>query len=187
MTEILKSLPPLDTVLVRTSQAPEEAAITIRRSDWTILALVNGKRDIKAIISDSKIGILDVSKTLSWMLSKNLVVDPMEVERLLKEKIVFINLLLEEFGAKGTGLGPWLELVKASLETVDKDSHIAPFILYVENQLSVMPGTKSGLGKEEVGLVWNQVAEAIVKQGQKEYGPMLAKHKYQTVCAKAKA
>ncbi|MDI6740117.1 MAG: DUF4388 domain-containing protein, partial [Candidatus Edwardsbacteria bacterium] len=55
VSEILKSLPPMDTVLARTAQAPEEAAVTIRRSDWTILALVNAKRDIKTIIADSKL------------------------------------------------------------------------------------------------------------------------------------
>ncbi|HTY08386.1 MAG TPA: DUF4388 domain-containing protein, partial [Candidatus Edwardsbacteria bacterium] len=79
MAEVLKSLPPMETVLARTAQAPEESAVTIRRSDWTILALVNGKRDIKTIIGDSKMGVLEVTKTLSWLLAKNLVVDPQEV------------------------------------------------------------------------------------------------------------
>ncbi len=186
MTEVLKSLPPMETVLARTAQAPEESAVTIRRSDWTILALVNGKRTIKSIIADSKMGVLEVTKTLSWLLSKNLVVDPLEVERIFKEKLCLVNMLLEEFGVKGTGVGPWLELVKAALVAADKDGHAAPLIAFGADKLALAPGAKITLSKEELTLIWNQVVDAIQKHGAKEFGPMLAKHKYQTVCAKAK-
>ena len=183
---MLKSLPPMDTVLSRTAQAPEESAVTIRRSDWTILALVNGKRDIKAIIADSKLGILEVTKTLSWLLTKNLVVDPQEVERIFREKLCLVNLLLDEFGVKGTGVGPWLELVRAALAAADKDGHIAPLVTIGADKVALAPGAKASVSKEELVLIWNQVADAIQKQGAKEFGPMLAKHKYQAVCAKAK-
>ena len=186
IAEVLKSLPPMDTVLARTAQAPEESAVTIRRSDWTILALVNGKRDIKAIIADSKLGVLEVTKTLSWLLAKNLVVDPLEVERIFREKLLLVNLLLEEFGVKGTGIGPWLELVKAALAAADKDGHVASLITFAADKVALAAGAKASVSKEELVLIWNQVIDAIQKQGAKEFGPMLAKHKFQTVSAKAK-
>lgn len=181
MAEIIKTLPPFDTVLVRTSQAPEEAAITIRRSDWTILALVNGKKDIRAIIDESKLGVLEVIKTLSWFLAKNLVVDPLEVERIFKQKIGLINLLLEEFGVKGTGVGPWMELAKATLTQADKEGRMSRYIEFTGYGVKLNEAKKSDLGKEEVAAIWNQVAEAIHQKGIKEFGPILAKHKYQTV------
>ena len=181
MAEIVKALPPFDTVLVRTSQAPEESAITIRRSDWTILALVNGKRDIRSIIDESKLGVLEVVKTMSWFLAKNLVVDPFEVERILREKVSLINLLLEEFGVKGTGVGPWMELAKATLTKADKDRRMARYIEFTGYGVKLNEGKKLDLGKEEVTEIWNQIAEAIHQKGVKEFGPILAKHKYQTI------
>jgi hypothetical protein len=184
--EILKGLPPMDTVLARTAQAPEESAVTIRRSDWTIMALVNGKRDIKAVIADSKLGVLEVTKTLAWLLAKNLVVDPLEVERIFREKLALVNLLLEEFGVKGTGVAPYIELVKGALAAADKDGHVGRAVQFGADKIVPAPGAKTGLSKEEVVLVWGQVADAIQKQGAKEFGPMLAKHKYQTVCVRSK-
>lgn len=186
VSEILKGLPPMDTVLARTAQAPEESAVTIRRSDWTILALVNGKSDIKTIIADSKLGLLEVTKTLAWLLSKNLVADPLEVERIFREKVALVNLLLEEFGVKGTGVGPYLELVKTALAAADKDGHVGRAVQFGADKIAPAPGAATGLSKEELVLVWGQVAEAIQKHGAKEFGPMLAKHKYQTVCLRGK-
>jgi len=184
MAEILKALPPLDTVLVRTAQAPEETAITIRRSDWTILALVNGKRDIRAIVDDSKLGILEVAKTLSWLLSKNLVVDPTEVQRILKEKVHFISLLLEEFGAKGTGLAPWVEFIRSNLEAIDKGGHMLRLVKLDQEGIAVLPEAKVDVSKDEVVEIWDKVAEAMHQRAVKEFGPMLAKHKYQTAMSR---
>lgn len=184
MAEILKTLPPMDTVLVRTAQAPEETAITIRRSDWTILALVNGKRDIRAIVDDSKLGILEVAKTLSWLLSKNLVVDPLEVQRILREKIHFASLLLEEFGAKGTGAAAWTEFVKSTLASLDKGGHMARQVEFGEASIALSPGGKADVSREEAIEVWDKLAEAMHQKAVKEFGPMLAKHKYQAAMSR---
>lgn len=186
MDEILKTLPPFDTILVRTAQAPEESAITIRRSDWTILALVNGKRDIRSIIDESKLGVLEVVKTISWFLSKNLVVDPFEVERTLRAKVDFVNLMLEEFGVKGTGVGPWMELTKSTLAASDKAGHMARHLEFTDFVIKVKEGTKSDINKEDVVHVWDQIAETLHQKGIKEYGPMLAKHKFMAVQKTAK-
>jgi hypothetical protein len=186
MDEIMRSLPPLDTVLVRTAQAPEESAITIRRSDWTILALVNGKRDIRTIIDESKLGVLEVVKTISWFLSKNLVVDPFEVERTFRTKTDLVNLMLEEFGVKGTGVGPWMELVKSTLAAADKGGHMGHHLEYTDFVIKLKDGTKSDVSKDEVMQVWDQIAEALHQKAIKEFGPMLAKHKYQAVQKLAK-
>jgi hypothetical protein len=184
MAEILKTLPPMDTVLVRTAQAPEETAVTIRRSDWTILALVNGKRDIRTIVDDSKLGILEVAKTLSWLLSKNLVVDPLEVQRILREKMHFCSLLLEEFGAKGGGAGPWVEFVKATLAALDKGGHMSRQVEFGESAISPAPGGKADVSREEAVEVWDKLAEAMHQRAVKEFGPMLAKHKYQAAMSR---
>lgn len=181
MDEILKTLPPFDTILVRTAQAPEESAVTIRRSDWTILALVNGKRDIRAIIDESKLGVLEVVKTISWFLAKNLVVDPHEVERTLQAKVDFVNLMLEEFGVKGTGVKPWMELAKTTLADGDKNGNMARHVEFTDFVVKIKDGTKSDISRDEVVQVWDQIAEAMHQKGIKEYGTMLAKHKYQAV------
>lgn len=181
MDEILKTLPPFNTVLVRTAQAPEESAVTIRRSDWTILALVNGKRDIRAIIDESKLGVLEVVKTISWFLAKNLVVDPHEVERTLQAKVDFVNLILEEFGVKGTGVKPWMELAKTTLAAGDKNGNMIRHVEFTDFVVKIKDGAKTDISKEEVIQVWGQVAEAMHQKGIKEYGTMLAKHKYQAI------
>jgi hypothetical protein len=185
MAEILKSLPPLDTVLTRTAQAPEESAITIRRSDWTIMALVNGKRDIKQIVTDSKLGMFEVVKTVAWLLAKNLVMDPKEMDRLFKDKINFINLLLEEFGVKGTGVAPYLELVKATMTELDKGERMARHVEFGADRLNMVPGPLSDVTKEELIETWERLTDIVHKKGMKEFGPMLGKHKYQTAQARS--
>jgi hypothetical protein len=185
MAEILKGMPPLDTVLVRTAQAPEEAAVTIRRSDWTIMALVNGKRDIRQIVADSKLGMFEVVKTISWLLAKNLLMDPKEMERLLKDKVTFVNLLLDEFGTKGTGVGAFHETAKATMAELDKGGRMARHVQAAADKFNILPGPLADVTKEEVIEIWERVAEAIHKKGLKEYGPMLGKHKYQTAQARS--
>jgi hypothetical protein len=185
MAEILKTMPPLDTVLVRTAQAPEEAAVTIRRSDWTIMALVNGKRDIRQIVADSKLGMFEVVKTIAWLLAKNLVMDPKEMERLLRDKVNFVNLLLDEFGVKGTGVGPFLETAKAAVAELDKGGRMARHVQAAADKFNINPGPLSDVTKEEVIETWERVADTIHKKGLKEYGPMLGKHKYQTAQARS--
>lgn len=186
MAEVLKSLPPFDTVLVRTTQVPDETGVTIRRSDWTILALINGKKDIRTIIDESKLGVLEVAKTLAWFLSKNLVADPLEVERTLEEKVGLINLMLEEFGVKGTGVDPWMDLAKDTLAAADKGGHLMRHLEFSGFSVKIKEGGKTDLVKEDVIAAANQTAEALYQKGIKEYGPMLAKHKYQSVQKLAK-
>jgi hypothetical protein len=185
MAEILKSLPPLDTVLTRTAQAPEESAITIRRSDWTIMALVNGKRDIRQIVTDSKLGMFEVVKTVAWLLAKNLVMDPKEMDRLFRDKINFVNLLLDEFGVKGTGVSPYLELLKSALTELDKGGRMSRHLEFGADKLNIVPGPLSDVTKEEMIEIWERLSDAVHKKGMKEFGPMLGKHKYQTAQARS--
>ena len=51
-----------------------------------------------------------------------------DAEELLKQKIVLVNLLLEEFGAKGDKAAEWQEMLARELKNVDPPGRLARMI-----------------------------------------------------------
>ncbi|MEW6685383.1 MAG: DUF4388 domain-containing protein [Candidatus Edwardsbacteria bacterium] len=186
MSEILKAIPSLDTVFVRTAQAPDETAIRLRKSDWSILALVDGKRPTKTIIESSKMGMLEALKTINWLLSKNLIIDPLETEKLLQSKVRMINLMFEEFGEKGTGVAPYRDLVEKNFPPLDRSGRLAKYVQITPNMLQIVSGAKRDITKEEVNEVFDRLIDILHKKGISDFGPILGKHKYQSVLSKMK-
>ena len=97
----------------------------------------------------------------------------------------FVNLLLDEFGVKGTGVTPYLELLKASLSELDKGGRMGRHLEFGADKLNIVPGPLSDVTKEELIEIWERLADAVHKKGLKEYGPMLGKHKHQTSQARS--
>jgi hypothetical protein len=77
-----------------------------------------------------------------------------------------------------------MEFVKASLSQLDKSSHMASHVEFSELSASLAPGAKADVSKEETNEVWDAVAEAMFQRAKKEFGPVLAKHKYQAAMSR---
>lgn len=185
LKDVLTKLPPFETVLVRTPHPPDQTTITIRRTDWAILALVDGRRSIKAIVDESKTGMLEVLKALSWLLSKGLILDPQAVDRALREKVKIVNLLIAEYGGPEPGAQkPWIQFVEETLPAADFTGKVPKYLRLASGIVEVSEGTKSDLSPEEVEAFVNKLVRTVNERAISEYGTILAKHKYQAVLKK---
>jgi len=185
LKDVLTKLPPFDIVLIRTPHPPEQTTITIRRSDWAILALVDGRRSIKTIVDESKMGMLDVLKALSWLLSKGLVLDPQAVDRALRDKVRIVNALIVEYGGPDPEVQkPWIQFVEETMPAADLSGKVPKYLKFGYGILGVSEGTKNDISPEEVDAFVEKLVRKVNERAISEFGPILAKHKYQAVLKK---
>jgi hypothetical protein len=185
LKEVLTKLPPFETLLVRTPHPPEQTAITIRRSDWAILALVDGRRTIKMIVDESKLGMLEVLKALAWLISKGLILDPKAVDRALRDKVKVVNALILEYGGTDPeAQKPWIQFVEETMPACDLSGKVPKYLRFAYGLLGVSEGPKSDIAPEEVDAFIEKLVRKVNERAISEFGPILAKHKYQAVLKK---
>lgn len=108
-----KDLPPLATIPEKSSKAPEGEKVALKKDDWKILILSDGRRTLKEIIEASPLDALNTYKTLSWLFKEGLLYDPEEKIRIVDEGVKKASGFLRIFGD-----GPWrraaVELISES-------------------------------------------------------------------------
>lgn len=103
LEEIQKKLPPFDTVLgLAVTETRRTKDIALEAGEWNVLTLVDGRRDLKKIIEESKLGKLETMKRLAGLLLAGLVesVKPTWAEintRNLEQAIEKLARLLEKY------------------------------------------------------------------------------------------
>lgn len=177
INEIKAKLPPFNTILVK-SQKPPEGAVALRKSDWKILVLMDGKKNIKDIIEKSGMGALTVYKTTAWLLEKGLIYDPKELERILKEKVQFINILSRELATLGIDEKEWIELAKDTLDKDEAGRRLLENVVFSDANLSVKAKKKMDISKEEIKELFSQVESILKEKCQREFGSMLTRTKF---------
>ncbi len=110
--EFKKDLPPGTIIPQKSSKAPEGDKIALKKDEWKILILADGKKKLSEIIELSPLSELDTLKSLSWLFKESLLYDPEERKRILEKGIEDTNAFLKAFGE-----GPWLEGLE---EVIDK-------------------------------------------------------------------
>ena len=102
LEEIQKKLPPFDTVLgLAVTETRRTKDIALEAGEWNVLTLVDGRRDLKKIIEESKLGKLETMKRLAGLHLAGLVesVNPTRAEintRNLEQAIEKLTELLEK-------------------------------------------------------------------------------------------
>jgi hypothetical protein len=110
--EFKKDLPPGTIVPQKSSKAPEGDKIALKKDEWKVLILADGKKKLSEIIELSPLSELDTLKSLSWLFKESLLYDPEERERILEKGLKDTNAFFKAFGE-----GPWLEGLN---ELIDK-------------------------------------------------------------------
>lgn len=177
LNEIKEKLPPFDTVLVKSPNPPKDA-VALRKDDWKILVLMDGKKNIKETIEKTGIGVLNVYKTIVWLLEKGLIYDPREVERILKEKITFINILFRELVPLGIGEKEWIKHVRDILDKSEAGKRLLENIVFSDAHLSLKTKKKMDISKNEIEELFSQVVNILHERCKEEFGHMLAKAKF---------
>jgi len=168
--EVKKKLPPMDTVLKKSTK-DLESAVALRRTDWRILALIDGKRTVGDVITQSKVGGYEATKTVTWLKDQGLIYDPREAERVVRTLARFLKVLFEDFGKNALG---WLQ----AWATVDAENKKVAAALHVHTETLEIE-TVGQLNPSEVITALEKLTAFIQVQGPKTYGKVLFKKKWQ--------
>jgi hypothetical protein len=185
LNEIQAKLPPFETILVKSPNPPKDA-VALRKDDWKILVLMDGKKTIKETVEKSGMAALNVYKTISWFLEKGLVIDPKEVERILGEKVRYINFLIEELATLGINEKEWVTFIKENLSSQGNGKKILENINIPGTKLVMKSKTKIDISKNDIEQIFTKIEKVIQDRCNEEFGPMLAKTKFAAAKAKLK-
>ncbi len=176
--EIKKKLPPMETIYTKSTR-DLESAVALRRTDWQLLALINGKRILGDIIAESKIGGYEAAKTVTWLRDQGLILDPAEAERIMSKLLSFLNILLKDFGKNG------LNWMKQWAEEDGTNKKILDAVDINEETLEIIPAGELTTSEIEKGI--ETLLKYIETKGPKLYGKVLFKKKWQGFKKKTEA
>lgn len=173
--QIKNQLPPRDAVLAKsTKELP--SAVALRRTDWQVLAMVDGKRTINEIIVQSRLGGYETIKTIIWLKEQGLVYDPKEAERLMSGLICYMNAFFKVFGKNG------LNWFRRWCEQNSQEPTLSSSLKVDENTFEIT--VQNPLSQKQIDEFRKRFDEFVNAEGPSVYGKLLFKKKLEEVHAK---
>jgi len=74
--EIDKRLPPPDTILIKSDELPNAGSLVVRKTDWQVLLLFDGKRDLKSVLEISPLPPETTRQAVVWLIEAGLLIFP---------------------------------------------------------------------------------------------------------------
>ncbi len=177
----VKKLPPFDTILAKATQLPQSGKVSMRKTDWRILLLINGKRNLKEIIEQSSVNIVDVYGSLVWLLENGFVYDKEKVKNSLRKLIKNINIFLKEFGAFDIDIKPWYDDIRRIVEEMNGGKNIVEVFEFFPNEVKLNLDKIYLVGIDDLRILDEIIDKTLYKKALAELGPMLAKKKYNEI------
>jgi len=107
-----------------------------------------------------------------------------EAEELLKQKLILVNLLLEEFGALGEKAPEWQEMLAYELKNVDPLGRLAKMVTAGPGSISHNEGVKTDISKKEVSDAFEKLVNSTCKKAIACLGFVAVKQKFQIVISR---
>lgn len=171
-------LPPLDAVLLKSENPPDEK-LKLRKNDWKILSLVDSKKSLRQIISESGIGIFETYKSISFLVEKGLIFDPEEGKRRGKELIDFLNAVVEEYSKDSIELRKsCLSFIKASLKNSGFND-VGTNIEFDDDSGSIRAKTEFMLDRDKFLNIRGSLLPFLEKKFIMDFGKILGKKKFE--------
>lgn len=175
--QIKEHLPPRDAVLAKsTKELP--SAVALRRTDWQVLAMVDGKRTINEIIAQSKLGGYETIKTIIWLKEQGLIYDPREAERLMAGLIHYLNAFFKIFGKHG------LNWFRRWCEQNSQEQALSSALKVNEDTFEI--SVQNPMSQEQIDEFRKNFDKFIEKEGPLVYGKLLFKKKLEEFRAELK-
>ncbi len=170
-------LPPRDAVLAKsTKELP--SAVALRRTDWQVLAMVDGKRTINEIIAQSKLGGYETIKTIVWLKEQGLIYDPKETERIMEGLLKYFNAFFKVFGKNG------LNWFKRWSEMNSENQMLGASISVNEETFEI--SIQNSLSQEQIDKFRKDFDKFVRSEGPQIYGKLLFKKKIEELVAELK-
>ncbi|MEO0276460.1 MAG: DUF4388 domain-containing protein [candidate division WOR-3 bacterium] len=176
--EMENKLPPLDAVLLKSENATFEK-LKLRKNDWKILSLIDGKKKLRDVIFESQIGLFEAYKSVAFLIEKGLIFDPEEEKRRIKKLIQIFNEFMNEYSKDSTELkkscSSFIKTVlkttgfKEIEENIDFDEKIGEIILKKEIRI----------GKELLENIKEAMLPLFEKKFIIDFGTILGKKKFE--------
>lgn len=174
--DILKRLPPFDSILEKRAEGLGDN-ISLRKTDWVIIRLVDGKKSIKRIIKESNLPLLESYKSLEYLLSKGFVFDKSFSEKLRKEFQKSLNNILEVFAVKNTNTKDWAGFIVDVLTNSGFET-VAGLIRFNNEQIEFDETVDRFIDDVKIRNIKKILYEKILEKANEEVGPMIARKKY---------
>ncbi|MDD3804140.1 MAG: DUF4388 domain-containing protein [bacterium] len=180
--DLAKKLPPFDAILEKRADGLGEN-ISLRKSDWAVIRIVDGKKNIKTIIKDSKLPLFEVYKTLEYLLSKGMVFDRSQSEKMKSELLSSMNNIVEAFSIKGANTKDWALSI---IDMVMSNGYetIGGMLKYSGEKFSADDAVLKVLDDEKVAKLKELLYKASLEKATGDLGPMIAKKKYKELMQK---
>lgn len=175
--QIKDQLPPRDAVLAKSTKELS-SAVALRRTDWQVLAMVDGKRTINEIIAQSKLGGYETIKTIIWLKEQGLIYDPKEAERLMEGLIRYMNAFFKVFGKNG------LNWFRRWCEQNSQDHTLSSALKVDDNTFEIT--VQNPLSQEQIDDFRKMFDEFVNREGPLVYGKLLFKKKLEEIRAELK-
>ncbi|HFD04895.1 MAG TPA: DUF4388 domain-containing protein [Firmicutes bacterium] len=179
--DFVKQLPPFDTVLAKTTKLPQGGKISMRKTDWRVLLLVNGKRTLRQIIEISDINIIDVYAALVWLIKNGFVYDKNIVENSMKRIVEKANKFLKAYGAFDIDINNWYDYIKKKLEETEQYKGQIELFSFGPQGMAINMNKLYLVNVDEIKGIDDIIERVLYEKAIEELGPMLAKRKYAEV------
>jgi hypothetical protein len=167
--KIKEHLPAMDSILAKTTR-DLESGVALRRSDWQVLALIDGKRKLADVIAESKLGGYEAMKTIVWLKEKELVYEPEKAARVVTALVEYLNSFFAGFSKNGL---IWFKRWASSSE---ENKEMANAMTVDEETMEMK--VVSELSSEQVDFFIESFEEIVRTEGPKIYGKVLFRKKF---------
>ncbi|MDI6740818.1 MAG: roadblock/LC7 domain-containing protein [Candidatus Edwardsbacteria bacterium] len=121
------------------------------------------------------------------LLSEEKLAEISEAEELLKQKVILLNLLLEDFGAKGERAAEWNEMLQKEVKAVDPSGRLMRMLDVGAGTIAPKAGVKTNISKKEVGDAFEKLVNLTCKKAISILGFVEVKQKFQSVITRLAA
>ncbi|UCG29896.1 MAG: DUF4388 domain-containing protein [candidate division WOR-3 bacterium] len=174
---IKKNMPPLDSVWAKAAKEPE-SAVALRRTDWQVLAKIDGKRKLSEVITESKLGGYEAMKTVVWLKDQGLIYEPEQAVRTMSRMTKYLNSFMADFGRNGL---IWFKRWSA---TSEDSKRIARAVSIDEETMET--NVVAELNVRDIDSFIKSFEEIVSSEGPKIYGKLLFRKKFDDFKTKLK-
>jgi hypothetical protein len=167
--KIKQHLPSMDSIIAKTKR-DLAADVALRRTDWQILALIDGKRKLSEVVTESKLGAFEAMKTIAWLKEKDLIYEPEKAARVVSRLVTYLDAFFSDFGKNG------LIWFKRWATSSDENKEMASAISVEEDTMEVK--ITSELTMEQIDNFMKSFEHIASTEGPKIYGKVLFRKKF---------